>query len=166
MGFRSPGYKVLMARPYSTRFAALFFLMSFLSQGCEGFAASPGGTCMVKSRITAKTTGFDTLVPPGHPFANAVVVKGKLRTYSFPPGATLSRAAGHLVVRGYDGIFIFASSQVQVRHLSIAQPLEIDSLPEERNSAILKSALSSPSRRERPHDDICPDCIVPVVIHP
>ncbi len=104
-----------------------------------------------------------TVVDESNYFASAVIVKGKQRFYGFPPRSTVTRIGEFIVIRGYGGIFIYEGRDVVVRRLARQEPLEFGDLPIDGNQTIL-DALAKRNQQMRPSDDVCPDCVLPIVV--
>lgn len=103
-----------------------------------------------------------TEVDADSPLARAILVKAKLQVYGFPPDTRLTRAGDFLIVRGYGGIFIYSGRDVEIRFLGTLKPIPFEGLPAEPDPAVLDS-VTQPPVLPRPEDDLCPDCVFPVV---
>lgn len=118
---------------------------------------------MAKHVNTAHHVDFETVVPAGSPLGSAIVVKGKARTYLFGSDSTLTRTEEHVVVRAYNGIFVYKLTAVEARRLSVKDPLDLTALPQERDAELRKTITHARADAPRPAADVCPDCVIPVV---
>ncbi|MBV8490008.1 MAG: hypothetical protein JO199_05695 [Candidatus Eremiobacteraeota bacterium] len=133
-----------------------------------GRAANPTSAAprMAKNVNSARSVDFETVVPKDDPMATAIVVKGKTRLYLFPPGSEVTRTESHLIIRGYTGIFAYAASDVKARRLGEKALLDLSRLAEDRDAELRRTLNDARTDLPRPADDLCPDCVVPVVSAP
>ena len=153
-------------------FLAAVFWLTALPGAPEYSAAARGGLSdtsqpldsdVAKNLITAKHIDFETVVPANSPMASAIVVKGKVRLYLFPPGSEATRTETSLVVRAYGSVFVYEFGTVRARRLDAKVSLDLSTLPEERDGGLLRTIAVGHQGHARPAGDLCPDCIIPVV---
>jgi hypothetical protein len=110
----------------------------------------------------------DTTIVKSGPFAGNYEVRGRRRSYFFPPNAIITTAGSHLLVRGYGQIFVYPLSGTRVRRMSSLAWIDAQQFPAERTAAILRAyRKSSSTHAPRGVAMDCPDCtIVPDPLPP